>query len=128
MKSSCSLVLQSHIPLFTGFHFSKKRQHYTAFSCCGKVLWYQQTIYIDSIFRWIKSSLLAAGIDATKVKAHSTRSASSSYLASQSISVIDIMNSVGWSNEQVFQRYYTKPIENKCNYGRAILNSIILSC
>jgi len=81
----------------------------------------------DSISRWIKSSLLEAGIDTTKFNAHSTRSASSSYLASQSISVIDIMNSVGWSNEQVFQRYYNKPIENNFNYGHAILNSINLS-
>ena len=82
----------------------------------------------DSISQWIKFSLLAAGIDTTKFKAHSTRSASSSYLASQSINVVDIMNSVGWSNELVFQWYYNKPIENNFNYGHAILNSINLSC
>ena len=78
----------------------------------------------DTISRWVKSLLLSAGIDTTKFSAHSTRAASASFLASNSISIDDIMKSVGWSSESVFQRFYHKPSEENFNFGNSILETM----
>ena len=40
------------------------------------------------------------------------------------ISVSDIINSVGWSSERVFQQYYNKPLEDEFNSRRTILESL----
>ena len=60
-------------------------------------------------------------VDINKFSGHSTRAASSSYLADENFSIKDIMMSAGWSNEQSFERFYDKPTENSLNYGQAIL-------
>ena len=77
----------------------------------------------DTIARWCKSVLAAAGIDVSKFKSYSTRAASTSYLADNNASLKNIMLSAGWSNEKTFQQYYHKPTESEFNFGTAILNS-----
>ena len=72
---------------------------------------------------WGKPILYRVGIDIDKFSGHSTRAASSSFLADQNFSIKDIMMSAGWSNEQTFERFYHKPTENSFNYGQAILTS-----
>lgn len=75
----------------------------------------------DTISRWCKNILKFAGIDVSKFKAHSTRSASTSFLAERTVNIKDIMTSAGWSNEMAFQRYYHKPVDNTFNFGDTIL-------
>lgn len=48
-----------------------------------------------------KSFLDAAGIDTTKFHCHSTRAASTSYLADANVDISSILEAVGWSNEQI---------------------------
>ena len=76
-----------------------------------------------TVSRWCKSILYRVGIDINKFSGHSTRAASSSFLADQNFSIKDIMMSAGWSNEQAFERFYHKPTENSFNYEQAILTS-----
>ena len=75
----------------------------------------------DTISRWCKNVLKSAGIDVSKFTAHSTRSASTSFLAERNVNIKDIMTSAGWSNEMTFQRYYHKPADNTFNFGDTIL-------
>ena len=77
----------------------------------------------STVSRWCKSILYRVGIDINKFSGHSTRAASSSFLADQNFSIKDIMMSAGWSNEQTFERFYHKPTGNSFNYGQAILTS-----
>ena len=65
--------------------------------------------------------LKSAGIDVSIFTAHSTRSASTSFLAERNVSIKDIVTSVGWSNEITFQRYYLKQVNNAFNFGDTIL-------
>ena len=75
----------------------------------------------DTISRWCKNVLKFAGIDVSKFTAHSTRSASTSFLTERNVNIKDIMTSAGWSNEMTFQRYYHKPADNTFNFGDTIL-------
>ena len=82
----------------------------------------------DTISRWCKAVLSTAGVDVSKFKGHSTRAASTSFLASHNININIInMMSAGWSNERTFQQYYHKPTESEFNFGEAILKSFVLS-
>ena len=54
--------------------------------------------------------------------AHSTRFASTSFLAERNVNIKDIMTSPGWSNEMTFQRYYHEPADNAFNFGDTILH------
>lgn len=77
----------------------------------------------DTVSRWIKLTLQKAGIDISIFKSHSVRAASSSCLAEHNLSLGDILMSAGWSNESTFQQFYHKPIEQRFNYGHALLNA-----
>ena len=77
----------------------------------------------DTISRWVKQHLSSAGVDTSKFKAHSVRSASSSYLAKLNVNVQDIVKAVGWSSERTFQTFYNKPAEQTFNFGKTILES-----
>lgn len=78
----------------------------------------------DTISRWVKQVLLSAGVDTSKFKAHSLRSASTSHLAKLNVNVQDIIKSVGWSSEKTFQQFYNKPLEQTFTFGRTILESL----
>ena len=77
----------------------------------------------DTISRWCKAVLEVAGIDISKFKGHSTRAASSSYLARNDFNLQEIRFSAVWSKEQTSQRFYNKPTESSLNFGKAILDS-----
>jgi len=78
---------------------------------------------IDTLARWVKNILSSAGVDTSKFKAHSTRSAATSFAAKQNVNVTDILSAVGWSSEQTFQRFYNRPDQTDFNFGTVILNS-----
>ena len=75
----------------------------------------------DTISRWCKSVLSSAGIDTSKFKGHSTRTASSSHLADNNI---NIMLSAGWSNERTFQQFYHRRSDPEFNFGQEILRTL----
>ena len=63
----------------------------------------------NTLSRWIKQVLSAAGINIDIYKAHSTRSACSSKLVS-SVSIDTVLKFIGWSKETTFTKFYNKPI------------------
>lgn len=76
----------------------------------------------DTIARWIRIVLQAAGIDTTKFKAHSTRAAASSAAMNKFVPIDEIMKTAGWSNEKTFQVFYNKCSETTSSFAAAILN------
>ena len=77
----------------------------------------------DTLSRWCKAVLGAAGVDISKFKGHNTRAASTSHLAECNFKIQNILSLAGWSNEIVFQRFYNKPATSHFNFGKAILDS-----
>lgn len=78
----------------------------------------------DTISRWIKATLVDAGIDTSKYSAHSTRLASTSAAKANSISIATIMKSAGWSQESTFTKFYNKPVEPQENFGTELLKAV----
>ena len=76
-----------------------------------------KAVSLDTVSRWIKTTLVDAGIDTSKYSAHSTRSASTSAAKGNSISIATIMKSAGWSQESTFTKFYNKPVEPRENFG-----------
>lgn len=76
----------------------------------------------DTISRWIKSTLKAAGIDTNVFSAHSCRSAATSASKSAGFSLTDIMSAAGWSGCSTFAKFYDKCIV-KDNFGQKVLEN-----
>ena len=74
----------------------------------------------DTIARWSKEITHTAGIDIDKYSPHSSISAAASYAKSRGITMKDIYNSAGWSNEKAFAFYYNKELETD-NIGNTLL-------
>jgi len=78
----------------------------------------------QTLGRWVKSRLSAAGIDTSVFSAHSTRHASTSFAASRDVNVDEIRRTAGWSkSSEVFARFYNRPIVNGNSFQSAILDS-----
>ena len=70
-----------------------------------------KAVFPYTVNRWIKTTLVDAGICTSKHSAHSTRSASTSAAKGNSISLATVMKSAGWSHESTFTKFYNKPVE-----------------
>ena len=78
----------------------------------------------DTVSRWVKSILQAAGIDTTEFGAGSTRSAASSKASSEGVPLDQILEAAGWSQETTFARWYNKSINGTSNgMAKSILGS-----
>ena len=80
-------------------------------------------ISTETTSHWIKNFMSLAGIDTSQYKTHSTRAASTSYLASKHFDLKSIMQAAGWSNEETFQRFYNFDCDT-FNFGSAMLDTI----
>ena len=78
----------------------------------------------DTVSRWIKTTLVDAGIDTSKYSVHSTRSASTSATKGNNISIATIMKSAGWSQESTFTKFYDKPVAPRENFGAELLKAV----
>ena len=76
----------------------------------------------DTIRRWTKSIMAAAGIDLTIFSAHSTRSAATTKAATK-VPLATILATAGWSRASTFQQFYEKPLANVGAFSDAILAS-----
>ena len=65
-----------------------------------------KAITSSTVARWLKSLLESAGIDTSVFNAHSVRGASSTMAVNLGITTNDILNTVDWSTESVFQKFY----------------------
>ena len=73
-----------------------------------------------TLARLVKSTLAQAGIDTTKFKAHSSRSASSSAAYEAGVALPDIMKTADWSTVSTFTKFYHKPV-CKSSFAKAVL-------
>ena len=64
----------------------------------------------DSISRWIKTLLSRSGVDTSKFKAGSVRSAAVSKSKAMDLPIACIMSNTGWTRESTFAKFYDKPI------------------
>jgi hypothetical protein len=74
----------------------------------------------DTVRRWTKNILKAAGVDLTIFTPHSTRSASTSKAATK-IQLKTVLKSAGWRGESNFAKYYKRPIAKEGCFAAAIL-------
>ena len=75
-----------------------------------------------TIARWIKETLMEAGIDTGKYTAHSVRGATTSAASLCGIDLQTIKKAAGWSTKGTFYYYYKKEIEfNTQNFGYSLL-------
>ena len=64
----------------------------------------------DTISRWLKETLMAAGVDTSIYSPYSVRSASTSAAKARGVPIDQILTAGGWSNLSTFAKYYNKPI------------------
>ncbi|XP_039310369.1 uncharacterized protein LOC105203938 [Solenopsis invicta] len=77
----------------------------------------------QTLGRWVKSELDAAGVDTSIFSAHSTRHAATSLAASKGISLEEIRRTAGWTkSSEVFARFYNRTIIKDSSFQDAILN------
>lgn len=74
----------------------------------------------DTLRRWVRDVMGAAGIDLTVFSPHSTRSASSSK-AALVLPMSTIISTIGWARESTFTRHYHKPLAQHGQFARAVL-------
>ena len=80
----------------------------------------------STLARWVVNTLSLAGVDTSKFKGHSVRSASSSKVKSAGISLGDVLKMGNWSSESVWQKHYHKPIETPHQrYQQALLGTAL---
>ncbi|VEN37326.1 unnamed protein product [Callosobruchus maculatus] len=77
----------------------------------------------QTIARWIKTTLQAAGVDTTMFKPQSTRHASTSAAFRRGIPLETILKTAGWTDSSsTFGKFYNRPILESNSYANAILN------
>jgi len=73
-----------------------------------------------SVARWLQMIMQVAGIDVSKYKAHSTRSASTSKARQMGLSAQEIMTRANWLREETFKRFYCRELPN-VKFQRTVL-------
>ncbi|KYM94332.1 hypothetical protein ALC62_15034 [Cyphomyrmex costatus] len=82
------------------------------------------SVSAQTLGRWIKMELRAAGVNTAIFSAHSTRHASTSFAAGKGVSVDEIRRTAGWSkSSEVFAQFYNRPIIADQTFQSAILSS-----
>ena len=75
----------------------------------------------DTIDRWVKTVLSCTGIDTKKFKPHSTRAAAVSAESNASVSLDEILSTVGWSSESTFAKFYHKRVVRESQFASSVL-------
>jgi hypothetical protein len=76
----------------------------------------------DTISRWIRSTMVSAGIDVSKFSPHSTRMAATSKAKAASVPMDEILQTAGWSSSRCFDQFYNKPVSDEGSFALAVLN------
>lgn len=77
----------------------------------------------ETVSRWVKSTMKAAGIDTTVFKAHSCRAASTSAAKTAGLPLRDIIASAGWHNAETFARFYCRSVQRD-NFGQHVISHV----
>ena len=74
----------------------------------------------STIAGWIKLALKLSGVDMNIYSAHSTRSASTSAVATR-VPIDSVMKTAGWKKECTFRKFYNKTINNDSSFSHNVL-------
>ena len=75
----------------------------------------------DTIRRWIQQMMIKAGIDINVYKPHSVRSAATSKAKAANASLVEIMQTAGWSSAATFAKFYDREIEQGYSFADSVL-------
>ena len=75
----------------------------------------------DTGTRWVKTVLLAAGIDTKKFRLQSTRAAAVSAANNASVPLDEILTTAGWSSASTFAQFYNKPAVRESHFASSVL-------
>ena len=76
----------------------------------------------DTIRRWIQQMMIKAGIDINVYKPHSVRSAAASKAKAANASLVEIMQTAGWSSAATFAKFYDREIEQGSSFADSVLS------
>ncbi|XP_068712558.1 uncharacterized protein [Montipora foliosa] len=76
----------------------------------------------DTIRRWIQQMMIKAGIDINVYKPHSVRSAATSKAKAANASLVEIMQTAGWSSAATFAKFYDREIEQGSSFADNVLS------
>jgi hypothetical protein len=85
-----------------------------------------RAVVSSTLARWIKVIMMAAGIDVSVFKPHSTRSASTSRAFQQGVSLPEILKTGDWASATTFHRFYNRPVVHT-SFTKAILDGALKS-
>jgi hypothetical protein len=78
----------------------------------------------STIARWLKMVLEQSGIDTSKFKAHSYRTAAASAAFRQGCSLHTILKTADWASVKTFHKFYLRDIQtNSTGFAEAVINS-----
>ena len=80
------------------------------------------TVSKATLARWVKCVMISSGIDVSIFKPHSIRGASTSAALRGGAPVEDILASAGWTNNNVFAKYYQRSVQEN-NFDVAVLQN-----
>ena len=76
----------------------------------------------DTIRRWIQQMMIKAGIDINVYKPHRVRSAATSKAKAANASLVEIMQTAGWSSAATFAKFYDREIEQGPSFADSVLS------
>ena len=79
----------------------------------------------STLGRWVKTVMSLAKIDTNIYKPHSIRSASTSAALRGGAPVEDILAAAGWSSDNVFARFYNRPVCHNNVFDVAVLDNTV---
>ena len=79
----------------------------------------------DTISRWIRMIMEAAGIDIKRFAPHSTRAASTSKAASVNVPLNTILETAGWCRETTFTKFYKRQVLELVQDTDAFANAVL---
>ena len=77
----------------------------------------------STLSHWIKDTLEQAGIDMSCFSPHSTHSASCSAVVKGNVSIDTVLRTAGWKPDNVFRKFYNRPVVNDDTFSMSISNS-----
>lgn len=76
----------------------------------------------DTIRRWIQQLIIKAGININVYKPRSIRSAAASKAKAANASLVEIMQTAGWSSAATFAKFYDQEIEQCSSFADSVLS------
>lgn len=74
----------------------------------------------DTLSRWIKQPMKAAGLNTNAFKPYSTRGVATSAANASLVPLQVIMNSAEWRSDSTFAKFYDQPVQTEHTFAEAI--------